>query len=148
MSSTLFDMNESYYLKKKGVDQHPQVHIFKNNSANGFAVTDSNYFEKNEMQYIADVFVSRIKEQSDYRLANADVIEEVKKDHVLKKEKYYLKPAITTNFPIPQLFGNILIENIFIDGRHNYFKLMATVYHDRNYQNFLPFDKLHKILFQ
>lgn len=131
----------SYELKKKGIEQSPEVHILTTQYANGIAISYSNFFEKNEFSYLLDFFAAKILSLG-YKKANSDVKITVKNTYTESVEKHYLKPITGTDTPIDQKYGNILLEAVKIDDRPSYFKLSANIYSDRLYKKAIPFENL------
>lgn len=147
-SEVLKAISTAITLKEKGIEQEPVIHLLNISGSSGFAVSASNFFEKNEFQFLADLFLESVLEEFDYVKMNSDVKILEKKGAIETKEKYYLKPKKHFTQPINQIFGNILIENTVLNNTPNYLKVTASAYNDRNYSKPLSFQGLQdNILF-
>lgn len=133
-SKMLSDYSRSYHFKKSALESDPNVHVFASPASNGFALTYSASFEKQDFQFLFDYLAEKSKELG-YRLVNSDVKISDKKDFVETKEKHYLKPPLSGDSgPFKQLFGNILVEHVMVDDKPSYIKLLANIYSDRQYE--------------
>jgi len=140
-SPTLNGIYTAYELKKKGIIQIPAVHLLVSPYANGIAISHHSSFAKDEFSFLLDFWKEKISMLS-YRCVNYDRTIREKSAYLETIEKAYLKPMITTENPINQRFGNILIESVLVDNQPSYLKLNASVYSDRLYSAPLPFDSL------
>ena len=128
------DYSRSYHFKKSGIQSEPNVHVFASSASNGFALTYSPDFDKQEFQFLFD-YLAEISKTLGYRQVNSDVTITEKNDTIETREKHYLKPPICTADQLSkQLFGNILVEYIMIDDQPSYIKLLANIYFDRQYE--------------
>lgn len=134
-------IRNAYDLKKKGIEQSPEVHVLASSYANGVAVSYSDFFEKNEFSYLLDYLADKTLTLG-YKKANSDLKISVKNNYTESVEKHYLKPITGNETPINQKYGNILIESVKIDDKPSYLKLSANIYSDRLYNEPLSFDKL------
>lgn len=134
-------IKSSYELKKKGIEQSPEVHILNSQYANGIAISYSDFFDRNEFSYLIDYMAEKILALG-YKKANSDVKISVKNTYTESVEKHYLKPVTGMDSPLDQKYGNILLESVKVDDRPSYFKLSANVYSDRLYKTALPFENL------
>ena len=138
------EVENAYYLKKSGLDSKLEVHLLDTNYANGFAVSYNPDIEKSDFKFFFDF----LKEQTltlDYRLSQKDrrILDKGKYLEIV--EKWYLKPprrgkedGLTS-----QMFGNVLIEHIEIDGVPSYIKLVVNIYQDRlSTRSPMPFEEL------
>ena len=69
----------------------------------------------------------------------------------LHRERYYLKPAPPADLssgPIPQHYGNVLIECWGQDRADRHLKVLCTVYSDRLYAPPLPAEELWPVLLE
>jgi len=127
-----------------------QIHLLQMQAANGFALTYPTDLNPQEFQHIFDLLKDRILTLN-YRLVNADRQMFDKGNYVETKEKYYLKPNIdsqNTDQLFNQQYGNILIEQILIDEKPSFLKLVASIYSDRLYTEAWPFEELMEIVFE
>ncbi len=139
--------HRSYDLKKAGIQNDPNVHVFESAASNGFALTYSNEFSKQDFQYFFDYLAERVK-MLGYRLVNSDVLIVQKNNEMETKEKHYLKPPLSSGANnIDQMFGNILVELVLVDDEPSYIKMLANIYSDRLYQRPAEHGKLIEHLF-
>mgnify|MGYP006268077639 CR=1 FL=1 len=146
-STRLAGIRTSYELKKKGIEQNPVVHVMNNQYACGFAISFTDYFNRDEFSYMLDHLSEKLL-KLDYKLANSDLQITDKGTYTETVEKKYLKPRINVEPPIDQKYGNILIENVMINDKPSYFKLSANIYSDRLYTKALSFEELADYIFQ
>lgn len=147
-SQMISSYSKSYYLKQKGIESEPGVHLFNSPAANGFAFTYSEAVDKDEFQYLFDLFADKVRLLG-YRLVNSDVQVSEKSDVIETKEKHYLKPPLGSfDSATDQFYGNILIEYIKINDEPSYIKLLANTYSDRLYMEPRPYDELVEHLFK
>jgi hypothetical protein len=150
-AAALFDkVYRSYHLKRTGINESPQVHLFQSPYANGFAVTFEPPFTAETFSKLFLAFSRRILALG-YKQVSLDRKMEEINNQVKTTEKFYLKPPLQApaeNELISQLFGNVSIEKISVDNKPSYLKLLVTVYSDRLYQNAKPFDQMMDRLFE
>lgn len=147
---TLDRIYRSYHLKRSGIQEQPQVHVFESDYANGFAVT---YEAPLTADSFANLFLalSRRVLALGYKQVSLDRKMEEINEQVKITEKFYLKPPLQLpkdGAPISQLFGNVSIEKISLDNQPSYLKFLATVYSDRLYQPAGSFEELMELIFQ
>ena len=126
------------------------IHLLQMKAANGFALTYPNDLSQQEFQHLFDLLKDRVLNLP-YQLVNANRQIFDKDDYVETKEKYYLKPIIDfqdTSELYNQRYGNIIIEQILIDDRPSYLKLVANIYSDRLYTKALGFDVFMREIFE
>ncbi|NVK51207.1 MAG: hypothetical protein HWE09_15655 [Cyclobacteriaceae bacterium] len=150
-ASSLFDrVYRNYHLKRTGINESPQVHLFQSPYANGFAVTFDSPFTPETFSKLFLAFSRRILALG-YKQVSLDRKMEEINDQVKTTEKFYLKPPLqapSENQRISQLFGNVSIEKISIDNKPSYLKLLVTVYSDRLYEDAQPFDQMIDRIFE
>ena len=137
----------SYQLKAQGIEKKPDVHLFRSEYGNGFAISYSSQVNSDEFRYFFDWLADSI-EQIGYRRSNSDVTIIDKGKLVETREKHYLKPISDGRIPITQRYGNILIEYILIDDEPSFIKLVANIYNDRSYSKPEKFENLAEYLFE
>ncbi|NVJ86380.1 MAG: hypothetical protein HWE15_08750 [Algoriphagus sp.] len=147
----IFDrIYRNFHLKRTGIQETPQVHLFQSPYANGFAVTFEPPFTPETFSKLFLAFSRRILALG-YKQVSLDRKMEEINDQVKVTEKFYLKPPLqapSENQRISQLFGNVSIEKISIDNKPSYLKLLVTVYSDRLYEDAQPFDQMIDRLFE
>ena len=121
----------------------------KNNASNTIRITYTPaYFEKNELQYLADAWQQKMLENN-YKTYISDVRHFLRNDYVEIIERHYLKPKITFNDNpvLQQQFGNIIIEYRMLDEQPFDLQLQVHYYTGRNYSEAQSFDDLLHLLF-
>jgi hypothetical protein len=124
----------------------PDVHILKGTSANGLAVSYDDTLNKDDLTFLMEALKDEVLSLG-YKRSNADQTIREKGNGTEKICKYYLKPIIKGSAPFDQKYGNILIEEVLINDKPSYLKLVVSSYHDSSYRKALPFSELFKILF-
>lgn len=142
----LKDLRTAYYLKSKGIEGKPSVHLLKSQYSNGFAISYTDELDQNEFQYLFDWLAVTI-ENAGYRKSNSDVTIMDKGNFIETREKHYLKPPTGKSIPLEQRYGNILIEHISVDDKPSFLKLVANIYNDRSYSKAESFEGLAEYLF-
>lgn len=139
----------AYTQKLLGQAEEYAVHLLQMPYANGFALTYPPSLSPDSFRSFFDWLKDRILVQDNYRLVNAERQFYDRGKYVEIKEKYYLKPHITSEDhpPFNQYYGNILIEHIVIDNTPSYIKLVANVYSDRMYTKATDFKHLMNDIF-
>jgi hypothetical protein len=143
------DVYTSYLQKCRGEEGAYAVHLLQMPYANGFALTYTEDMNAKAFVYFFDWLKDRILAQGSYKLINADRQFYDKGAYVETKEKYYLKPHVSSEdvAPFNQYYGNILIEQIYIDSKPSYLKLVANIYSDRMYTKAIDFQSLMEEIF-
>ncbi|MFZ9045050.1 MAG: hypothetical protein ACO2ZZ_04230 [Cyclobacteriaceae bacterium] len=139
-------VTRGYELKSKDLTSNPDVHILKGSSANGLAVSFDDTLNSDDLSFLMEAIKDQVLTQG-YKQSNADQMIKEKGNAEEKICKYYLKPIISGDAPYDQKYGNVLIEEVFIDLKPSYLKLIVSTYHDSNYKSALPFSQLFKKLF-
>lgn len=151
-SVKIFSEIEKSYQEKllqsenSGID----VHLLNSKYSNGIAISyNEKYFTSEEFTYLFDLIAEKLSQLKEYRKVNSDYIIKEKKTFIETKEKHYLKPLISKEEEVTnQQFGNILIEQILLDDKPNYIKLMANIYSDSLYSKPKEFETLLRFLFK
>lgn len=147
MEEQMAKLYNSYQMKARKIEVGYKVHLLDSNYANGFALTYEEDFSRIEFQYLFDYLAERTLPLG-YTLVNSDITITEKPNFIESKEKHYLKPALNqAEAPLDQLFGNILIEQILVNDRPSYIKLVANVYADSLYKAPRPFTDYMELLF-
>jgi hypothetical protein len=148
----LKEIEQAYHYKKTQIRSTIDVHLFSSNGANGFAVTYHPSMNKKDFQHLFDFF----KEQTlgmGYRVASSDRRIADRGNFIETKDKYYLKPPLNAadldSVPIlcDQLYGNVLIEQILVNDKPSYIKLLVSFYSDRMYKEARSYDEFIERLF-
>jgi hypothetical protein len=141
------DLLESWSNKRNHMQTIVDMAVYRSDYANGFTVYPS---YKNGliplsflMEYLKDQTV-----KTSYRLVHADRRMKEKRTHIETLEKYYLKPPLSTQIPIDQMYGNIMIELLKHDEEEIRLKVLVNVYSDRNYTQAGNFHDLMSFLFE
>ena len=107
------------------------LHLFTSEQATGMQIQRPAKAEKEMLRYLMEEFKDRVTEEG-YRLHLSD--QRIKHDGE-HRERYYLKPAIenTAEKPLPQRYGNVMIETWGDGEMPERLKVLITVYSDRLY---------------
>ncbi|WP_157558581.1 hypothetical protein [Microscilla marina] len=143
---------KAYYLRQQNMKPDLSIHIFESPYANGFAITyDEQHMGKNDLMFLSDYFKDMLL-PLEYTLKSAQREITDKATYISTVERYYLKPeskqAMSEGKLINQLYGNLLLENVWVDEKPSYLKVLSTIYADRSFTPALKFDDLVQILFQ
>ena len=123
------------------------IEIYHSSYANGFII----YPQKRGIQLPLEFLMEYIKdvlETEGYRLVHSDRKMKETGKIVTELDKYYLKPPISHEIPIDQLFGNVIIELSYRNHEPSKFKLVANIYSDRLYGAPRNFEDLILLLFE
>ncbi len=128
---------------------NPALQVYESPQSNGFYFNKMTGFDRNEFHFVLDHFCE-ITLQLGYRLQIAERRYSERPNGVHCLERYYLKPDVLKEFnpPLDQRYGNIHLELVLMNEEPSFLKVMAHVYHDRNYKQPLGFDALTTHLFQ
>ncbi|WKN32763.1 hypothetical protein PZB74_05315 [Porifericola rhodea] len=146
------EIAQAYYYKKTNITSEVEVHIFNTAYANGFAITYHEKIGDKTFQHLADYFKDKVLDMG-YRLVNADRRILDRETYVETIEKFYLKPPLTTeelnqqDTKAKQLFGNVAVEQVLIDNKPSYLKVLASIYSDRQFQEADSYDDFMTALF-
>ncbi|HET6243345.1 MAG: hypothetical protein H0V01_11265 [Bacteroidetes bacterium] len=132
---------KAYQLKKAGVEDNIHVSLYNSVYANGFFFTINDAMDENELEFIFDYFKERVLDMG-YFLATSDRRIREKNSQIEEIQKHFLKPKNKMNEDLlEQLYGNVLIEYVKINGISSYIKIMANVYSDSKFKKPLGFDE-------
>lgn len=110
--------------------------------AQGFYVYNLNGGNSIDYQMLMDYFRDIVLTLN-YRLYSSTFDQKVRLDKVKRSERHYLKPAAwSTEMPMEQLYGNILIEVEFVNDQADHLKLLVTHYTGFDYKPVRDFDEL------
>lgn len=139
---------KSYRLKKAGLEDHPEMHLFTSPYANGFAVAFDPSLSAQTFSDLFFAFGLRMLDLGYYRVSLDRTIRE-EAELVKTTEKQYFKPSAPTvhSRKTDQLFGNVSIEKDLINNKPRFLKVLVTVYSDQHYQDARPFDQFIEELF-
>lgn len=135
--------------KTQGIEEDIKVHLFNSQYANGFAVTYTEIFDRVAFLFLFEYFKDKVLTLGyDLNLKQRTLTDF--KDYIESKEKYYLKPRKISRkfeYPLPQLYGNILIECILIDDKPSYIKILSTIYQDSMFEAPHEYQEFFDLLF-
>lgn len=144
-SRRLDEIYLSYHLKKQNEQSSfLEVHLLNSPYSNGFALTYHPDFSYEEFSFLFDYFSERVQEL-EYRHYTSDRRIYDRAGYVEAIEKHYHKPKQPQELQdkkLEQRFGNILIEQVLIDDKPSFIRLMAHVYSDRKFHAPNPFEGL------
>jgi hypothetical protein len=84
-------------------------------------------------------YSTKVKELG-YRMVNRDVMRKEQGKEVQTILKAYLKPPMSFDIPIDQLFGNVLLELFKLNNYYQHLKITVSGYSDRKYQQPEPYE--------
>ncbi|WP_370089495.1 hypothetical protein [Ekhidna sp.] len=137
----LNELSQSYFWRKQGVDNDPQVVLLESTYSNGIAINYESTYGKNNFHYLFDYLADQVK-KLDYRLVMSRHTLREKGDIVESKEMHYLKPRLGFEEPIDQKYGNVQIEYIEENDQPTRIKFVANSYPDRKYKQAENFEDL------
>ncbi len=107
------------------------LHLFASEQATGMQLSRPPDAEEGMLRHLMEEFKDRVIEEG-YRLHLSD--QRIKHDGE-HRERYYLKPAMENDErePLPQRYGNVLIETWGDGEMPQHLKVLITVYSDRLY---------------
>ncbi len=140
-------IHKSYHFKKAGISAPLDMQIYEGDGSNGFAIlAGMGGLEATQLPFVLRYFSESVMRLG-YKLAHSDR-EISEKDHFVEtRERIYLKPPLSLEQPMEQLYGNVLLELIYADRKAQYLKLMANTYTGHSYAPALAFDQLMELLF-
>jgi len=113
--------------------------------ANGFSIyslDNENFPDKDEFRCLMDLFREKVVALK-YRPYSSTFEERTLVDKIIRKERHYLKPwSGSTEMPMEQLYGNVLIELDLVNNEVEQLKLLATYYTGFDYRKPRSFDEL------
>ncbi len=136
----------SYHDKLTNHQPILDIELFNSPYGNGFILYARKQDKELPFEFLMEYLRDKLEEEG-YRLVHSDrkIHESGKK--VEKLEKYHLKPPISSEVPIDQLYGNIIIELFHKNNIPDRIRLMANVYSDRLYKEPKNFGDLINVLF-
>ncbi|NJO02488.1 MAG: hypothetical protein HC880_13075 [Bacteroidia bacterium] len=141
---------QSYHYRRTNIFTSIQIHLFRSQGAQGFAISYKPSFGAENFRHLLDHFKDRVLELN-YRVNLAESAMAEKPSYVEHKEKYYLKPDISweeiRDARINQRYGNILLEWVEIDNRPSYLKVLVTFYQDHQFSLVWDYDEFVDKLF-
>jgi hypothetical protein len=132
---------------EKAADPNAEVNYFayRDSQSNGFYFHGEQPWSVEDYQFFIQHLIELLKAE-EYHVNNS-LREVTEENNQLKTvERFYLKPKLKfrREAPYQQLYGNVVIEHRIIEEQTNWVKLMANVYHDRNFQEAKDFEELMK----
>lgn len=125
------------------------LQFYRTPYANGFFFTFMGGRPKVEFDYYLE-YLKMKTEGLGYKLYTAERDIKDKSTFVETVERYYFKPPLGSEKDgyFDQLYGNIMIENVFADQQPSYTKLLSTIYSDRKFAQPGSFDEFFELLFK
>lgn len=143
-------ISEQFALSKEQKNIRSICTFMRRSTANGFVLYPSTVdLSAEEFRFYMDYLHQKVLGLG-YRKYLSDYKQYVRKDHVQRIERHYVKPKLTRDpnaTQANQRYGNITIELEFKDEEVKYLKLLASVYQDRLYSEPLPFEGLLEKVF-
>lgn len=141
---------EAYQLKAKG-KPHPaaDVHLLQMPAAQGIAVSYQPIWSAEKFTCFFD-YLKQATLDVNYTLYTSSRRVFDRGKYLECIERHYLKPPVSRTVgatEVNQLYGNILIEQVYIDEKPSFLRLTANTYAGRPYTPPLPFpDFLRQVL--
>jgi hypothetical protein len=140
------DLSKSWGHQSNNVRSPVEMSVYTSDYANGFVVhpmyLDSVIPLSFLMEYLKDQMIN-----ISYRLVHADRRITDKRDYIEILEKYHLKPPLSYESLVDQMYGNIHIELLRHDKTDIRLKFLATIYSDRKFTRAKDFNDLISFLF-
>lgn len=142
----LRDLYKNFLNGEPAPESALQIDMHVSPGANGFSVKKLMPVGSEQFRFIMDLLREKI-ETLQYRLYSSTFEENSRGDKLIRFERHYLKPGLSTKQPpMEQLYGNILIELEMTNGEADYLKLLATHYTGFDYKPAGNFDELVRLL--
>ena len=141
------DLLKSWELKLKELDPPLDMITYTSDYANGFTL----YPDSRGDSYSLDCLMEYLKEKlmgTSYRLVHLVRRMDEKNEVIETIEKYYLKPPLSNEVPINQMYGNVEIEVLKHGKEEKRLKFLVSVYSDRNYTKPWEINDLMYFLFE
>ena len=142
---------EKQFNLSKERKNNPAICTFMNQQkASGFVLYFDDDFSADDFRFYMDYLHQKVLNLG-YRKYLSDFKQYVRKDHVQRIERHYVKPKLTRDPKATQAnqrYGNITIELHFKDEKVRYLKLLVSVYSDRLYSQAWPFEDLMEKLYE
>lgn len=133
-----------YKVDDKEYDDNMQ---FLNTPSKKGIIIENKEYHKGNLPYLFDYLRDEIKDIG-YRLYMSDYKIYTKKEVVIKTERHYLKPPLSSStLKFKQHFGNIEIDLNYRDDKLKHLKIGVTSYNDRNFETPMDVKELYKKLF-
>ena len=120
---------------------------FRSEASNGFYFISEEEWSNKDYAFVTH-FISQQLKNLGYVLSNSRRDVREKEGQLICTEDFYFKLPLSsrTQKPIPQLWGNVILQHHSIDDRSRYVKVMAHIYNDRSYHEAKDFEDLEEIL--
>lgn len=140
------DLLKSWNYQFNNIRSPVNMSIYTSDYASGFIIYPMYVNSMIPLSFLMEFLKDRMLDHS-YRLVHSGrTIKEVK-EIIETQEMYHLKPPISNNLPIDQMYGNIHIELIKNDNKEIRLKFLASIYSDRKYSEARDFYDLVNVLF-
>lgn len=140
---------KAYHYKKTDLPSQFRVQLMQDAYTRGVIFFYDPGIGAGNFTYFFDLLKDRVLEQG-YTLHSCDKLEVRHERYTEQVEKHVLTPPasdITGTSLCNQLYGNILLDYIKVNGQPGYIRFVTNVYNDPYFSKPLPFDELlEKIL--
>lgn len=140
----LFDDLYDNYLREVNDRENPLgLYVLDSKAASGFYFRISPPFDTKNIYFFFDALRDKVLQEGYYLYTSHRKVF-LKNGKTEISEMHYLKPPASSDMTLPQdqMYGNIQIDLVIVEGEPQYIKLMASVYSDRNYSEALNFSLL------
>jgi hypothetical protein len=135
---------------REQLSEEYETEMMRSDYANGFIVWRNERIHSKDFIFLFEYFYERVLSLQ-YKRNAADRKIYLRENYIETIERYYLKPAVNQTGvikPVPQRYGNVLIELINRDDKPFYIKLLVTTYSGFDYEKPLPFDDFLQKIFE
>lgn len=143
----LQNIRENKVVKTADPQSDTNYYSHRSNASKGFYFLSEDEWSNKDYAFITHLFSQNLLELG-YVLSNSRRDVQEKQGQLICTEDFYFKLPLAsrTQKPIPQMWGNILLQHHSIDDRSRYVKIMANIYSDRSYEVAKDFEELENIL--
>jgi hypothetical protein len=139
-------VHNSYIDKLASREPEIDIEVYRSPYANGFIIYPTKTENELQLEFLME-YIKEMLEEEGYRLVHSDRRLRETGKSVTSIEKYYLKPPISHEIPIDQIYGNVIIELTLKNNLPFKFKVIVNVYSDRLYSEARNFEDLISFLF-
>lgn len=141
------DLLKSWEFKLKELDPPLDMMTYTSDYANGFTLYPDSSVDDNYLAFLMEYLKEKLVDIS-YRPVHLVRKMDEKNEVIEILEKYYLKPPLSSQIPIDQMYGNVEIEVLIHNQEEKRLKFLVSVYSDRKYTKPLEIDNLIHFLFE
>lgn len=141
------DLLKSWEFKLKELDPPLDMMTYTSDYANGFTLYPDSGRHKYSFVHLMEYLKEKLMDAS-YRPVHSVRKMEEKNQIIETFEKYYLKPPLSSEVPIKQMYGNVEIEVLKHGKEEKRLKFLVSIYSDRKYTKPWNINELMYFLFE